>query len=428
MTGPQSFALELADAAATRTKVTIAPYTVYVFETRTGRVVDRVPYVGVPHWSSGINDPGAGWSVTVPMRGHADGAGLRPDTMDSISVPWRFSWAIATGSKIWQAGPVVSESPSSGTTVNVTGGGLWVLLSNKRVLVNPARASLGTVTGTDADVVFGPSGYTPVIGGTVPAEHQNLSLHTIAKRIMQVITAAAGGDLPVVYPDDIAGSSIREYPGYDLAAPGQKLADLTQVINGPEIEFAPEFVDGTTKQFIRWRMRIGNSRLGNLGFPYQWVYNKALCHIARSADGAGRATRQFERGNGMNRDTPVGFYDAPLNPLDNADILLEEAGTRHSEATDLATLNGWAESSVAANSTQIYEWATRVRLAGDDGRGNRTNAPHMAEVNNGDNGHFIVRDHTRIPDGTYANRIIGMRNASSAQEIELRTQFLERVA
>jgi hypothetical protein len=420
----------LADGASAgrRTKVTLEPYTVYVFETRTGRVVDKVPYVGTPSWVSGINDPGAGWSVTVPLRGHASGAGMDPETMDSLTVPWRFSWAIATGSKIWQAGPVISESPPSGNSSTVSGGGLWSLLSNKRALINPARAALGIVTGTDADVVFGPTGYTPVMGGTVPAGNKDLSLHTIGKRIVQTITSAAGGNLPVVYPDDIAGSSIREYPGYDLASPGQRLLELSQVIDGPEIEFAPEFVDGTTKQFVQWRMRIGNSRLGNLNFAYQWVMNKALCDIERGTDGSARTNRQFERGNGMNRDLIIGFYDVGVNPLDSADILLEEVGTSHTDASILSTLNGWAQSAVEANTQQVYTWNIRVRLAGDDGHGSRTNSPHMAEVLNGDNGHFILRNHVRVPDGTYANRIVGMRSAGSAQEVELRTQFLQRVA
>jgi hypothetical protein len=52
----------------------------------------------------------------------------------------------------------------------------------------------------------------------------------------------------------------------------------------------------------------------------------------------------------------------------------------------------------------------------------------MAEVLNGDNGHFILRNHVRVPDGTYANRIVGMRSSGNAQEVELRTQFLQRVA
>jgi hypothetical protein len=51
----------------------------------------------------------------------------------------------------------------------------------------------------------------------------------------------------------------------------------------------------------------------------------------------------------------------------------------------------------------------------------------MAGVLNGDNGHFVVRDNPRIPDGTYAARILGMQPGRSAHEIELQTQFLAKV-
>jgi hypothetical protein len=360
------------------------------------------------------------------LRGDADSAGIDAATLDALAEPWRFSWAIAQGSKIWQAGPVISESYQGGSTTTVTGGGLWKLLSDKRTLINPNRANAATVTGTDADTAFG-TGTVSEIGSPIPVANRNLSLHTIAKRIVEGIESATGGNLPVVFPDDIAGTAVRTYPGYDLATPGQRLQELSQVINGPELEFAPEFVDPTTKQAIQWRMRIGNSRLGNLGFAYQWIAGRALCGAAVDIDGSNRSTRNFERGNGMNRDLITGYSDTPVNPLDPADILLEEVGNDHTSTTDTAVLNAWAASAVAANADQERTFGFRVRTAGDDGHGNLTNSPHMAGVLNGDNGHFVVRDNPRIPDGTYAARILGMQPGRSAHEIELQTQFLAKV-
>jgi hypothetical protein len=420
-------ALFVAGPLDSRQRVALEPYSVYVFETRTGRVVDRVPYVGVPRWSSGINQASAGWSVTVPLRGHAQGAGMDPETLDALADPWRFSWAITQGSQIWQAGPVVNESYQGGSTSTVSGGGLWKLLSDKRLLINPDRANVATVGGTDADIAFG-TGTVSEIGSPIPAANRNLSLHTIAKRLVSIIEGANGGNLPVVFPDDIAGTAVRTYPGYDLASPGQRLQELAQVIDGPELEFTPEFVDPTSRQAVQWRMRIGNPRLGNLGFAHQWIAGRALCSASREIDGSNRVTRDFERGNGMNRDLIIGFHNVPVNALDNADILLEEVGNDHASTTDVEVLNDWARSSTAANVDQTQTFGFRVRTAGDDGHGNRTNSPHMAEVLNGDNGMFIVRDNPRIPDGTYAARIIGRQTGNTAHEIELITQFLAKVA
>jgi hypothetical protein len=426
MTGPLA-RVALATLPADRPTVALEPISVYVFEMRTGRVIDQIPVVGIPRWAAGLNTPG-NWNVTVALRGKAQGPGLTPATFESLTNPYRFGWAITQGSNIWSAGPVVAERWGGGSDSSVSGGGFWQLLNTKRVLINPARAVPSVVTGTDADVMFGPTGYTPVLGGTVPAGNLDLSLHTIAKRMVQTITAEPGGDYPLVYPADIAGSAIREYPGYDLAYVGARLNDLTQVINGPELVFKPEFVDGVTKQAIQWRMQIGNPSLGLLSYVWAWDSGKALCGVTDyTSDGSAAVTRAFERGNGMGRDTPIGYGNAAVNPLDNADVLLEDVGSDHTSATDVTTLNSYAQNSVMYGKTITATVTVVVRTAGDDGRGFATRSPHQAEVNYGDNGVLEIRDSMRLPDGSYNVRIIGKASTDSPHETQMVCQLISRV-
>lgn len=404
-----------------RQKAKFDPIVVRAFETRTGRVAAVVPYVGQPSWSYGINQAGA-WSVTVPL----DNPEVDPDWLSGITDPWRFSWAICQGSKVWQAGPVIAEDYQGGTSTTISGGGLWKLLSDKRVLVNPARATLAGVSTADADIAFGP-GDTSEIGSPIPVANRNLSLHTVAKRLMQIITAASAGDLPIVYPDDIAGDAIRTYPGYDLAYVGQRLSELTQVIDGPEIEFRPEFVDEISKQQIRWRMRIGNSRLGNLGFPHAFDYRKALVDITYAVDGTARATRDFERGNGMNRDLVTGFNDHVLpTSYDPAAILLERIGSDHTSTSDAAVLDGWAQAAVLNNLVVSPDLKATVRIPGDDGQGNVTRSPILTTVEAGDNVLAQLKRHPRIPDGLIGLRIAGANSTPKKQIAELQVQFLGR--
>lgn len=419
-----------------RPKVTMERIKVLAFETRTGRVAATVPYVGQPVWSLGVNTAG-GWRVQVPVApdipAGTSSAGIDhlkkdyKEWLDGIADPWRFSWAICQGSKIWQAGPMIAEEYTEGSpTTSIVGAGFWQLLTDKRRLINPARATLAGIASADADVAFGP-GTVSTIGSVIPAAHQNLSLHTIAKRIVQIITTAAGGNLPVVYPADIAGTSERTYPGYDLASPGQRLAELTQVIDGPEIEFRPQFVDEVTKQQIQWEMRIGNSRLGNLGFPHAFDYGKALVGINRSTNGSGRATRDWERGNGMNRDLVTGFYDQPLGP-DAAAMLLENAGQDHTSSSNVSELNGWAQSYVLSNVVTAPNYSATVRVAGDNGQGEQTRSPILTTVDAGDNCVAEVRRHPRLPDGRYKFRIVGMASSGRAEEAVLQLHFLGRSA
>lgn len=405
-----------------RQKARFDPIVVRAFETRTGRVVATVPYVGQPVWSFGVNQAGA-WSVTVPL----DNPEVDPDWLSGITEPWRISWAICQGSKIWQAGPVIPEDYQGGTTTTVSGGGLWKLLSDKRVLVNPARATLAGVARADADIAFGP-GTTSDIGSAIPLANRNLSLQTVAKRIMQIITAAAGGDLPIAYPADIAGDAVRTYPGYDLAYVGQRLTELTQVLDGPEIEFRPEFVDEVSKQQIRWRMRIGNPHLGNLAFVHAFDYGRALVDLTYSVDGTARATRDYERGNGMNRDLVSGFSDFPLASGDPAAILLERVGADHTSTADRAVLDGWAQAGVLNNLVVSPDLKATVRIPGDDGQGNATRSPILTTVEAGDNCMAQIKRHPRIPDGLIGLRIAGANSTTKSQVAQLQLQYLGRAS
>lgn len=412
---------------ADRPQVSFEPVQVYVFETRTGRVISTVPFQGNPRWNNGVNVSPV-WSIDVKLRGKADDGGLAPLDLEGITNPWRYSWAIAQGAKVWEAGPCIGESHGGDSATTITGGGLWKLLTDKRLLINPARANVRDVTSTDADLNFGPSGWVPVSGGPVLAGNRDLSLHTIAKRIVQIIaTSAPGGELPIAYPDDIAGDAQREYPGYDMASPGSRLTQLTQVENGPEVQFLPEFVDPITRQSIRWRMVIGNPHIGNLEWSHAFDQGKALVQVSNyDTDGGQVSTRDWELGNGMNRDLITGYANAALNPADPGAILLESSGRDHTSATERATLDSWAANTVATSGVPIPSMTVVVRTAGDDGNGNKTRSPHQAEVFCGDNATFELRDDIRHPDGTYYGRIAGRASGSTPDTQVLTIQLLGR--
>lgn len=400
---------------------------VYAYETRTGRVAVVVPYVGQPQWSNGLNTAGA-WRVQVPIGNHQ----IDRATLDAICDPYVYSWAVAQGDHIWQAGPMVSEScPVGSTSTTVSGSGLWGLLTNKRILANPARSLLWNVSLLDAVVAFGPTA-TSDLGTAIPAGNQNLSLGTIAKRIMQTIELAAGGDLPILYPADVPGTSQRTYPGYDLVSPGQRIMELTQVNGGPEIEFVPSFVD-STRQFIQHTMRIGDDvnnggNLGNLGFTVAWDLNNALMDIGRDVDGSTRATRAWERGNGMQTDLITGFADVPIDSRLSSALLLEMVGGAHTSSSNAIELNGYATADVLAGVAGVPTYTVLVRIPGDEGTGKQTRSPMLTNVANGDNGLFKLRDHRRMQDGIYGLRIIGMASAAGPQQATLQTHFLGRTA
>jgi hypothetical protein len=381
---------------------------VIVADTRTGRVVEpNLPYLDSPRYEYGVNMTG-GWGLKIPI----DGASLSKQDLEELSDPWRFSIGVAVGGHIAQMGPLVGEAYSDDdglASSDLSGGGIWDLLTRKRLLVtgNVDGASIKTA---DADVVFGPGSTSPK-GTPIPAANQNVSLHTIAKRLVEISMARTNGALPITLPADIAGTSEREYPGYDLAYVGERLLQLTQVEQGPEVEFRPRFVDDT-HAYVQWEMRIGTptagGRIGNVDGLHQWDYKKALTKLHFARDGSGQTFARYERGNGTERDILIGYSADSTYATQFGWPLLEDAGSAHSSATEQATLDAWALGAVNTNKIPITTWGAVVRVAGDDGYGQATGSPPLYEFAVGDAAVFDVRDHRRIRDGRYQVRILSV--------------------
>lgn len=357
----------------------------FVADTKTGRVVGDLPYVGRPTWEFGVNLQGGG-GLNIPIGGDMSAGDLQ-----ALLDPWRFSVGLAYGSFITQLGPLVTygmQDQEGPVTIPVGITGLWGLLRGKRLLLNSAWA------------------------GTNPAEVaadlnlSGLSLHTIAKRLVESTLARLGGDLPVDLPADIVGTATREYPGYDLAFVGERLAQLTQVDGGPEIEFRPRFTD-SSETAVRWEMRIGNPRLGQLGFPHAWDYGAALTHLDEDVDGSRQTFRRWERGNGMERQLLSGMA-SDTSLTSSGWPLLEDVGGDHTSATEQSTLDSWALAGVQTFRLPTKTWSAQIRVAGDDGLGRRTGSPALSELAAGDNARLSTAGHRWIPEGEFAVRVLGV--------------------
>lgn len=364
------------------------PWRLFVAETTTGRIIEDVPFVGAPDWSYGLNVAGA-LQATVPI------GAIAKHQLRSLLDYWRLSWGLSRGSHIVQCGPIVTHqySDAEGPPVlRIGAAGIWALFGTKRLLANPSFSG------------------TNIADATADTNLTGLSLHTIAKRLVEN-DLTRNGTLPIVLPADVAGVAEREYPGYDLAYVGERLTQLTQVIDGPEIEFRPEYTD-TTQTAVQWVMRIGNPRLGNLGLPHSWDYLiGALTNVDEDGDGSQQQFRAWVRGNGMERGLLVGHYE-DTELVDAGWPMLESVDGDHSSATDVATLNGWAQADVETYRSAILKLSARIRLDGSDGRGRKTGSPTIGELAVGDNGTFNIRNHRSLDDGDYGERIIAISSGS----------------
>lgn len=373
------------------------PWRLFVAETATGKIVRDLPFVGAPQWSYGLNMAGA-LAPKIPI------GAISKDDLRAVLDYWRLSIGLSWGDHIWQCGPVVTYrySDVDGPPVLDVGcAGIWSLFTQKRVIANPAWTGV-SLAEEDADVAL-----------------TNLSLHTIAKRLVQN-DLTRNGNIPIVLPADITGTQERNFPGYDLAYVGERLSNLTQVIDGPEVEFRPEYTD-SSRTYVQWRMRTGNPRLGNLGLPHTWDYGRALSHVDEDGDGSQQQFTSWVRGNGMERGLLIGHH-ADESLTDLGWPMLESVDGSHSSAIEQATLDGWAQANVETYRNGMNTWAARVRIDGTDGRGRHTGSPALDIVSAGDNATFSLRDHRWIPNGVYGQRILSISSGGDLVTAQLALQ------
>lgn len=357
-----------------------------VYENKTGAVVDDLPLIGVPQWQNLINTPNCGGTVTTPV-GDGTSDALSADKLRTYFEvgAGRFGVAVCYGTRLpsdWiaQAGPAWVATPSDDTatsevpSVQIGFSGFWSLLQ-ARIMVPSGASGIGAVA------AYGPS-----------------TLRDIARAMLTdtLIRSTLPLDVPAALGD--SGANVRNYPAVDLAYFGQRLQELTQVQNGPDICFQPYFSAPGT---IRHQALIGNPYLTVTSQPMVFDYGANLISVIPPVSAVGMATRSYAKGAGTDAGSLVWGYSADAT-LENAGWpLLESVDSNHTTVTAQAEIDGWAVANQTQNGRAVKAWAARVRLDGAAPAGSY--APGQAVVYN-------MQGHFWIPDGLYSQRLLGISN------------------
>lgn len=360
----------------------------YALETKTGRIAAELPYANTMQYDYALNNAGGG-SVNIPTGGN----GMSADDLNEMTQPWRWSLAICYRGTVVQAGPIVSETfTDSQSYTQVTFAGMWKTLS-KRLLL-PAS--------------FADGGGNPAVPAC-DTTYTNLTYRQIASNI--VATTLTRGTLPITLPDpDPPGTHAMTYFGYDMDIIADMLTNLTGLVDGPEIEFHPQFVAGQP-DYIEWLLRVGAPRLGNLGSPWVWDYGArgALQALDFTRDGSQMTFASYTRGSGNQYGLLVGSaLDSDFALVDVGYPLLEDVNGDHTSVTDPATLNSYARQLVSTYEYPVETMIATIRVNARDVSGLATGSPTLDQVAIGDTAVFSVEDHRRIPDGNYPMRIVGV--------------------
>lgn len=365
-----------------------------VAETRTGVIVAELPFTALT-WSLPLNDIGT-LSATVPIEQHVTGLGPWDDrdprwVLRSVMLgEWKFSLCMVFDRQAIAAGPLVTSQPT-GAEISFGAAELGALL--KRRLI----AAPGAVDPVGAGTNLGPA-----------------SLPEIMRLLFAQAVSPANGpgwDLPLLLPTvDARGEHVRNYLGSDLAPYWDRIHDLIEVEDGPDLRIDPQL--SAAGDMLSWQVRIGEPHLGDLTGAHVWDEGAGLKVVGVDRDASGMGMRAYVPGQSapapaatessvdtqapQDAPKPIGIAE-DLTLVDAGYPIMESVYGNHTSVTSEATLDAHAAGYVLADARPVETWTVTVDAMID---------PRLGHWQVGDVGLFDIRDQLLIDDGTYPRRII----------------------
>lgn len=311
------------------------------------------PYGGVPFGGAGDGTDGIYPSPeTFPAAAKPawfPGDGLRPSLLAALE-PVRCFVAVLEGDHVLEAGPIWTwqwDDASNRLTVVAKGMGS---MFDHRLVVNSTVSDYAAWSAT----------------------YRNMGRGTIAKRLVQLATAHTHGALPIRLPDDEAGDRTRTYRGFDLATVQQRINELMDTEDGPEVAFQPKLTED--RLGIEWDMRVGTETaplLSQQGEDWQWrlgLPRGPVVGVSLSRDASGMTSEAFAADSAMEESKTIVRQqpaDARVTDLrEHGFPLMQSAQSRQGDSEDgsisPATLRAWARSDLQARNRPYTELSLTV--------------------------------------------------------------------
>ncbi|GAA1736809.1 hypothetical protein [Microcella frigidaquae] len=322
--------------------------TTYIIgDLRTGRRIQTVPALAGP-WDDVLNDAGT-VSCTVSLRD--------PDVqrlgLKESAKPGKAFLAAVDGDLVLQAGPIWLHSYDADLgRLTLSAAGMWSYFDQRRIL--PVLAGRSPTDPT-TDTRFAPASIDPA--GPWPTDTRT-SLQGIARALVAQAQAWTGGNVPVILPASIAGTSERVYRGVDLSTVGQALRDLTAVEGGPDVRFEPRLT--TDRLGVEWVMRIGTPTQPLLFSAVEPTFTigapkSPVSSFKTTVSGRGVATHVYAAaGRGANEAIVGEGVNQAL--LDAGYPVLELVDSSRSTVSEQATIDAFAEELRLRSASQTETW------------------------------------------------------------------------
>lgn len=358
---------------------------------RTGRRIQNVSAQS-GRWSEELNDAGV-VSCVVPLT---DPTNAALDLYNTAAVGKAFLAAVE-GDLILQAGPIwVHDWNEDEGELELIAGGMWTYFDH-RVLLPVLAGRLPTDPTTDTR--YWPVVSDPDADGYPWPTDTRTSFTTMVKRLVEQAQSWTGGNVPVVLPSEIAGTSERWFRGADLAWVGDRLRQLTEVLGGPDIMFTPRWK--VLNSEMEWVLRVGTPTQPMLFSPQRQKFRignagSSVSHLRHRVDGTEMGSSAYGSG-GKGIDlalTAVSTDPTLINAGYSQMDLVEPAHPTVSEPT---TLQQYTDELAVAGRTPISVSSFDHQL---------TERPYLSDYNAGDFADLRVHKSLYLPVATRSMRLL----------------------
>ncbi|WP_295821542.1 hypothetical protein [uncultured Microbacterium sp.] len=374
---------------------------IFVGELTTGRNIIPIP-ARDGEWAIRRNRGGSlSAEVTLSAKAHR-----RLDLYQS-AMPGRAYLAIAEGDFIFEAGPIWEhEYNDDSRRLRIDAEGIWSMLMRRFIM--PAAVEtidLLLQSGDDAGKP-NPAVATLFTGATWPA---------IVRQIIQQGMARAGGALPFVFGPDGVGAHDKSYDAASFKTQGEAFTDITELVDGPEIEFRAEFAPGGTG--VQWRPMVGDDaqlQITRVGAPHRFDFStpqKSVSGLVVKRSARDMTSEAWATGG---RQAAIALISrAASDALQKAGFpRMESLSAAHSTVKEQATLDAYAWDDLGLGSGLAEWWSFDTDI---------DRVPKVGSFTLGDYCDVVLRRNPYLPDGTYRRRIAALSGQLRSRRAKVTT-------
>lgn len=379
--------------------------TFYIGDLLTGDRIQIIPDVLSGSWAETLNRADS-LSCTVTLKDPV----IRRLGLAESATPGKAFLAAVDGTTVLAAGPIWDHQyDDNSQRLTLTAAGMWSYFDH-RVLLPVLEGRLPSDSTTDTRYMpADPDGDYPW-----PTDTRK-SLQGIVRALVEQARSWTGGQVPVILPDEIAGTNERAYKGSDLAAVGEELRRLTRVIGGPDVKFVPRFKSDMSG--VEWVLQIGTPTEPLIFGAIDPVFNASVAkstvsNLRVGVDGTGLASQVFAAG-GRTDDVALVSQSNDESLPDAGFPLLERVDSSHSSVSVGATLQGYSDELVVVGRRPVQSWSFDH---------DTSKTPFLSGFAAGDFARVRVRGNAYLADGTYRLRILSRSGDETTRKVSLTFQ------